>query len=104
MPLENSIFRIVHRTAENPHGVNGYFIHELYTRPDGTIIGWRAGVSLGALDIQTLKDHMIRVIDAFNYEPINYLDLVKGTEIPLIFKPLKLEDTGDEQRGLSSNL
>jgi hypothetical protein len=104
MPLENSIFRIIHRTSENPHGVEGYFIHELYMRQDGTVRGWRAGVSVGALSIHNLKEHMIRVIDAFNYEPINYIDLIKGMEIPLIWKLNKLEDaSGDLSRALPEN-
>jgi hypothetical protein len=101
VPLENSIFRIIHRTANDPHGAEGYFIHELYMRKDFTIRGWRAGVSVGAKDLEILKDHMIRVIDAFNYEPISYRDLVRGTEIPLVWKPRNPEAiSGDTPKAL----
>ncbi len=81
MPLHNSVFRIIHRTAADPHGVEGYFLHELYLAPDGTLRGWRAGISLGAPDFWVLKDHVIRLIDAFRYEPIEHRDLKTGLKI-----------------------
>jgi hypothetical protein len=77
MPLNHSVFRIIKREATDPHGAEGYFIHELYVNADGTMRGWRAGVSIGDKDLGVLKDHMIRVICAFNHEPIKYQDLTR---------------------------
>jgi hypothetical protein len=84
MPLPHSVFRIIKREATDPHGAEGYFIHELYVNADGTMRGWRAGVSIGDKDLSVLKDHLIRVICAFNHEPIKYQDLLtKGFRISL---------------------
>ncbi len=97
MPLHNSVFRIIHRTAQDPHGAEGYFIHELYLSPDGTLRTWRAGVSSGAPDLLVLKDHMIRVIDAFRYEPIKYRDLQTGLKISLTPSYMHFLDAGLKQ-------
>lgn len=75
MPLHNSRFRIVHRTKEDPHGVEGYFIHEIYVKPDLTVNGWRAGFTFGFPSVKTLMLGMEQVIEAFHYEPIEYVDL-----------------------------
>jgi hypothetical protein len=83
MPLKNSRFRIIHRLPIDPHGVEGYFIHEIYVQEDLTVTGWRAGVTIGARDINVLKDHVIRAIEAFNHEPISYKDLsTHGFKLP----------------------
>ena len=83
MPWKNSRFRIIHRHPDDPHGEAGYFIHEIYIQVDRMVTGWRAGVSLGHMEIAGLEQHLIRVIEAFNHAPIKYQDLSRpGFQLP----------------------
>jgi hypothetical protein len=79
MALKNSRFRIVRRRPTDPHGVDGYFIHELYVDTSNRVTTWKAaGLSLGASSIDQLKEDMKKVLEAFNYPPIEHSDLHSG--------------------------
>lgn len=78
MPLRNSQFRVVHRTKQDPHGVEGYFIHELYVRADGTVSGWRAGISAGAKTPVELRGVIQQIQRALDLPVIEHKDLRDG--------------------------
>jgi len=75
MPNSNSCFRIIKREKDDPHGAEGFFIHELLVDPDGVVRKWKAGISIGAATVESLRDFYELVLMAFSYPVISHKDL-----------------------------
>jgi hypothetical protein len=79
MPIKNSHFRIVKREKDDPHGVEGFFLHELFVNPQGKVTSWRAGISLGGRSVEQLQSFYTFLGEAFKHPFLNHKELTSGT-------------------------
>jgi hypothetical protein len=95
--INRRVFRIVHRTKNDPHGVEGYFLHELFIKDDGTVTGWRAQIAPGRPAIPALAAHMANLVDAFRHPVLEHRKLSQpGFKLTGIDQPLiSLGDISD---------